>query len=425
MNTIKILNTIRSHASSEYRERVPVATQDNIAEIQAAMTDKSNFATANEFMSTLFNMVAVQDLHTKVFENPLKPLKRGKKPLGDTVIEIYNNFLKAKQYDREGKELFNRNLADTKVIMHKHNRENTYPVTVSQVDLQRAFTSYDNLDAYISNTIQTLYNSAELDEFILIKQLIKQAYDNNAMKVVTIADPNDSQVNAEKFIKTVKTISGDMQFPNSRNNAYLEAQDKDEEPLITFSRKSEQVLILDNATDVSLSVDVLAKIFNMSVADFNDTRKIVIDAFPDPAIRGALVDERFFQIYDDNIFFTRWNNPMGLYDNYYLHVFQTLSYSILSNATVFVVAGDTEEDENTTVDTFTVTKTLKDGVTSSNKKTSATEGSSYTTTLKGVAEGDAVTVAMAGADVTADVYNAETNMIVIEKVTGNIEITVA
>ena len=37
----------------------------------------------------------------------------------------------------------------------------------------------------------------------------------------------------------------------------------------------------------------------MSVAEFNDTRKIVIDAFPDPSIRACLVDEQFFQVYDD------------------------------------------------------------------------------------------------------------------------------
>lgn len=425
MDLVKILNTIRSNGTQTYKDRIPVATQNNIEEIQAAMIDSNNYQVANEFMSTLLNMIVKQVIHTKSFENPLKGLKKGKKPIGDTVQEIYVNFLKAKQFDPEGKELLNRKLADTKVLYHRMNRKDTYKVTVSDVELAKAFSGYDKLESYIQNTIQKLYDSAENDEFVLIKQLIKQAYDKKAMKVVYVDDPVESRENAEKFIKTVKIISGDMTFPNSNNNAYLEAQDTDKNPLITFSRKKEQVLILDNMTDVSLSIDVLAKIFNMSVAEFNDTQKIVIDAFPDPSIRGALVDKEFFQVFDDGTIFKRFENAEGLYDNYLLHVRQTLSYSILVNATVFVVAGDTEADENTTVDTFTVTKTLKDGVTSSNKRASATEGSSYTTTLKGVAEGDTVTVAMAGADVTADVYSAETNMIVIEKVTGNIEITVA
>lgn len=422
MDLVKILNTIRSNASSEYKTRIPEATQKNIAEVQEAMTTQENYGVANEFMATLLNMVAVQVLHHKIFENPMKSLKK-KKPLGDTVIEIYNNFLKAKQYDRAGNELLKRNLADTKVIMHRHNRENTYEVTVSQVDLNRAFASYENLESYIQNTIQTLYNSAELDEFILVKNLFKQAYEQKAMKVISVADPLLSPANAEAFIKQVKIISGDMCFPNSNNNAYLEAQDKDKEPLITFSRKPEQILILDNATDVTLSVDVLAKIFNMSVSEFNDTRKIVIDAFPHPGMRGALVDERFFQIYDENVFFTRFNNPKGLYDNYYLHVFQTLSYSILCNAVVFMVADDSDADGE--VETFSVTKTLKDGVKSSNTRKEVKEGSAYNTTLSGVADGDTVTVTMAGSDVTATAYSTETKTVSIAEVTGDIVITVA
>ena len=129
-----------------------------------------------------------------------------------------------------------------------------------------------------------------------------------------------------------------MSFPNDRNNSYLTAQSTDTKPITTFSRKSEQVLILDNATDVTVNVDVLASLFNMSVAEFNDTKKIVIDAFPDASIRGALVDEQFFQIFDDLYYVSSFKNEEGLYDNYYLHVWQTLAYSILVNGVVFKVA---------------------------------------------------------------------------------------
>jgi len=335
MNSQEILNTIRDNASKVYQETIPEATRTNIEQIQTAMTDGSNYAVANEFMDTLLNMIAKVEIITKNFNNPLKGLKRGKKVLGDTVQEIYTNFIKAKQYDKEGKELLNRELPDTNTIYHRMNRKDRYKITVNQEDLKKAFSSYDNLSAYISDIISKLTSSAELDEFTLMKQLIKQALDNNAIKVVNVDDPNLGEAEGKKFIKTVKMVSGDMTFPNSNNNAYTQAQDEDTVPLITYSKKPEQVLILDNATDVSLSIDVLASIFNMSVAEFNDTRKIVIDAFPDKTIRGCLVDERFFQVWDDNIFFTSFENPEGLYRNYYLHVWQTLAYSILVNGVVF------------------------------------------------------------------------------------------
>lgn len=423
MNLTNILNTIRDNASETYRERIPEATQNNIETIQEAMLSQENVLVANEFMNTLMNMLVKVVVHNKVFSNPLKGLKKGKKPLGDTVQEIYNNFLKGESYDPTGANLLQRKLPDTKVVYHRMNRKDKYKVTVNRMDLMKAFKSYENLEAYINSIITSLYNSAELDEFTLTKELIRQAIDNKAIKEVYVDDPTLGEAEGKKFIKTVKIVSGDMVFPNSNNNAYLEAQNDDTKPIITFSRKSEQVLIIDNATDVSVNVDVLASLFNMSVAEFNDTKKIVIDAFPVKDVRACLVDEQFFQIFDDLYYVSSFKNEEGLYDNYYLHVWQTLAYSILVNAVCFRVAKDTA-DENTTIDEFTITKTLKSGVTLGNKATKVTEGSSYKTLVKGVSESDSVTVTMGGSTING-VYDAATNVIEIDEVTGNIVITVA
>ena len=341
MNVIEILNTIRDNASATYQDRVPEATQTNIDTIQAIMVDGDPFV-ANEFMESLLNKIVKSVLITKSFQNPLKALKKGTKPLGDTVEEVYNNFIKGEAFNGTGDTtaLLGRKLPDTKVVYHRMNRKDKYTITVSPERLRKAFASYGALESYISNLITVLYNSAELDEFILTKQLIKTALDKNAVKVVEIADPLTSKENAQEFIKVVKTISGLMAFPSDAHNGYLTAQAKDKKPIVTFSKKNEQVLILDTATDVSVGVDVLASIFNMSVAEFNDTRKIVIDAFPDPAIRGALVDEQFFQIFDDAMFIKSFDNGESVYTNYFLHVWQTLAYSILVNAVVFKVAAE-------------------------------------------------------------------------------------
>lgn len=338
MNVIEILNTIRDNASATYQDRVPEATQTNIDTIQAIMVD-GDPVVANEFMESLLNKIVKSVLITKSFQNPLKALKKGTKPLGDTVEEVYNNFIKGEAFNGTGDTtaLLGRKLPDTKVVYHRMNRKDKYTITVSPERLRKAFASYGALESYISNLITVLYNSAELDEFILTKQLIKTALDKNAVKVVEIADPLTSKENAQEFIKVVKTISGLMAFPSDAHNGYLTAQAKDKKPIVTFSKKNEQVLILDTATDVSVGVDVLASIFNMSVAEFNDTRKIVIDAFPDPAIRGALVDEQFFQIFDDAMFIKSFDNGESVYTNYFLHVWQTLAYSILVNAVVFKV----------------------------------------------------------------------------------------
>lgn len=422
MNMTEILNTIRDNASEMYRERIPEATQTNIEEVQQAMCDPNNAVVTNEFMNTLLNMIIKQVIHSKLFSNPLKALKKGKKPLGDTIEEIYTNFIKADVYDQTGANLLQRKLPDTKTVFHRMNRQDKYKITVNPEQLFKAFASYDKLQSYIATIINSLYNSSELDEFILTKELLRQAYDNNAIVVVNVPDPLVSADNGKEFIRIVKTVSGDMVFPNSNNNAYLTAQSSDTKPIITFSRKEEQVLIIDNPTNVSVDINVLASIFNMSVAEFNETKKIVIDAFPDPDVRACLVDEAFFQIYDDLLMFREFQNPEGLYNNYYLHVWQTLAYSPLVNAVVFKVGTDSDHDGE--IETFDVTKTLPAGVTSSNRRKTVEEGDSYKTTLSGIKENHVVTVKLGTTDVTSTAYDSETNKINIATVTNDITIIV-
>lgn len=341
MDVIEIMNTIRDNASATYQERIPELTRNNLEAVRFAMIDDDNVVVANEFTNALLNKVFKQDIISKRFVNPLKSLKKGKKPVGDTVEEVYINFVKGAEYDPNiGAKMLERTLPDVKTLYHRMNYKMKYRQTFSQQALAKAFSSFEALESYFSGIITAMHNSADLDEFANMKQLLASALAANAMKKIDIADPLLSAENAQAFIKSVKTVSGLMAFPSADWNAYLTAQETDDKAITTFSRKSEQILILDTATDTGVSVDVLASTFNMSVADFNDTRKIVIDVFPDKNMRAALVDEQFFQIWDDLFLFKSFDNPEGLYDNYYLHVWQTMAYSILVNAVAFCVPAE-------------------------------------------------------------------------------------
>ena len=425
MDAIEVLNTIRDNASQAYQDRVPVATRNNIEEVGEAITDLNNAVVYNEFVDTLANMIYAPMLIKKSWFNPLGKFKKGKKTFGDTVEEIYNNFIKAQTFDQTGSSLLTRKLPDTKVVFHRMNRQDSYVLTDSPESLAKAFKSYEGLAEYLENLFTTIRNSAELDEYILMRQLFEEAYNNNAMVVVSVADPQASEANAKAFIKAVKTVSGDMAFANSNNNAYLTAQSDDNKPIVTFSRKDEQVLIVDNPTDVTCNIDVLASAFNKTVVEFNDTQKEVIDAFPVDGMIACLVDRNFFQVYDDLFTFREFENGLGLYRNHILHVWQTIGYSILCNAVAFVV-GEDQNSDGDIADEYTVTYTLKSGITSTNKRTKIVEGMSYKTTLKGdTLATDTVAVTMGGSTITTTAYTAETGVVKIDKVTGNITITVS
>ena len=425
MDAIEVLNTIRDNASQAYQDRVPVATRNNIEEVGEAITDLNNAVVYNEFVDTLANMLYAPMLIKKSWFNPLGKFKKGKKTFGDTVEEIYNNFIKAQTFDQTGSGLLTRKLPDTKVVFHRMNHQDSYVLTDSPESLAKAFKSYEGLAEYLENLFTTIRNSAELDEYILMRQLFEEAYNNNAMVVVSVADPQASEANAKAFIKAVKTVSGDMAFANSNNNAYLTAQSDDNKPIVTFSRKDEQVLIVDNPTDVTCNIDVLASAFNKTVVEFNDTQKEVIDAFPVDGMIACLVDRNFFQVYDDLFTFREFENGLGLYRNHILHVWQTIGYSILCNAVAFVVGSDQNSDGDI-ADEYTVSYTLKSGITSTNKRTKIVEGMSYKTTLKGDSLAtDTVAVTMGGNTITTTAYTASTGVVKIDKVTGNITITVS
>ena len=422
MDAIEILNTIRDNASQAYQDRVPEATRTNIEAVGEAITDLNNAVVYNEFINTLANMLYAPMLIKKSWSNPLGKFKKGKKTFGDTVEEVYNNFIKAQTYDQTGSGLLTRNLPDTKTVFHRMNRQDTYQLTDSPEALAKAFKSYEGVAEYIQNLFTTINNSAELDEYILMRQLIAQAYEANAMVVVPVADPLASKDNADAFIKTVKTVSGAMKFPNSDWNAYLTAQSSDNKAIVTFSNLDEQVFLVDNATNVSVAVDSLAYAFNKSILEWNETQKEVLDAFPIDGMVACLVDRNFFQVYDDLFTFREFENGLGLYRNHYLHVWQTLGFSPLTNAVAFVIASDQNSDGDI-ADEFTVTYTLKTGVTSTNKRAKVNEGMSYKTTLKGVKGTDTVTVTMGGANITSSAY--DDGVVSISKVTGDITITVA
>ena len=423
MDAIELLNTIRDNASQAYQDRVPEATRSNIAEVGEAITDLNNAVVYNEFINTLANMIYAPMLIKKSWSNPLGKFKKGKKTFGDTVEEVYNNFIKAQTYDQTGAGLLTRKLPDTKVVFHRMNRQDSYVLTDSPEALAKAFKSYEGVSEYLQNLFTAIRNSAELDEYVIMRELLAEAYDSGAMKAVAVADPQKSEANAKAFIKAVKTVSGDMTFPNSNWNGYLDVQSEDVKPIITFSNRDEQVLLIDNATDVACDVDVLAYAFGRDLLRFNTEVKQIVDAFPIEGMIAALVDSNFFQVYDDLFTFREFENGLGLYRNHILHVWQTIGYSTLVNSVAFIVSEDMNSDGDI-ADEYTVTYTLKTGVTSTNKRKTVLEGTTYKTTLKGVKGTDTVTVTVGGVT-DADAYDSDTGVVKISKVEGNIAITVA
>lgn len=346
MSLSTLLNTIRDNASAEYAARVPVSTDLNLTAVGDPILTYTNVQ--NEFLSLLINKIAMTIVHNKTAANPLAILKRGGVPLGFDVEEIFTNPAKAETFSGTiGETLLDVKKPDTKVLYHRLNRQDTYTVTVSRQMLKSAFTSFQSLENLIQSIANTLYSGDSYDEFILMKRLMRHAVLENKIKTIDVTAVTD-EASAKELVKAIQTTSKLMTFPSSNFNVYLAnkpAGDTGTDPLITWTPKEDQVLIIRSDLVSAINIDVLATAFNLGKVELNQMM-LEVDSFgedsgtdPDTEdeIYAILADKAWFQIYDNLTEMGEFYNAKGLYWNYFWHHWQTYSHSLFANAVAFIV----------------------------------------------------------------------------------------
>lgn len=373
--TIDILNVIRQNASYSYQNQVPeVTTTDDIPRVGEVLVGYP--ALANEFINALVNRIALVRVKSALFNNPYSALKKGYLEYGETVEEVFVNISKAVEFSAEkAKEReFKRTLPDVKSAFHVMNWRVMYPVTIQDDDLKRAFLSVDGVTDLISRIVDSVYTAAEYDEYLLFKYMLIKAVAHGKMYPKAV----DIESGINNAAKEFRSMSNLLPFMSTKFNA---------SGVHTTTPKENQYIFMDADFNASFDVNVLASAFNMDKADFigklhliddwttfdNDRFDVIranstqIEAVTDAELAlmkdviAVIVDDEWFQVYDNNIKFTETYVGSGLYWNYWLHNWKTISSSPFSNAVVFVKANSVgiEAPE-------TITLTVKDVVTSSN-----------------------------------------------------------
>lgn len=324
---VKLLNTIRANSSAVYQDRIPEATAENIHDVGDAIL---NFeAQANEFVNALINRIGLVILNNRMASNPLAAFKKGRLAVGETIEEVYIDVIKAQTYDPRAAQdtLFKRHLPNVLSVFHSVNSELNYPLTISNEQLRKAFLSYDSLDRFIAGLVDSMYKSATLDEFILMKQLISEYGEGGRFIVEPITAVTDAATAREAMIK-IKAVSDGMTiFNNAMNYAGV----------WTSTPKEDQYLITTPDFNARMDVDVLAAAFHMDKAEFAG-HVIVVDNIGDLAdngIEAILVDKNWYQVYDYLRTFKTAYNGEGLYWNYFYHAWTVYSLSPFSNAVAF------------------------------------------------------------------------------------------
>ena len=334
MDIITILNTIRSNNSALYNERVPEATRSNLEAVGSAIINYE--AVTNEFLNALVNRIAFTIVSNRRFKNPLSILKKGGKPFGTDIEEIFTNPASAKAFDGSGtSDMLEVTKPDVKTVFHRMNRQDKYPVSISTLQLQKAFTSANEMEKFINSIITAMYSGDEMDEYLLIRNVVAEGIKEN--KIVSVeVDYDGGETTSKDIIKIIKTLSLNFTFPSKEYNAYNQLnksgiEGKTITPCTTWTPKENQVILIRSDVDASTDVEVLAKAFNLDKTDFLK-RKIVVDSFGDVDTLCVICDEAIFQIYDDLYQVRSFDNGSNLTTNYWLHHWQTISMSLFANA---------------------------------------------------------------------------------------------
>ena len=327
--SISILNNIRANASTEYAERIPEATRDNIAAIGNALQTYEPLY--NEFCEALINKIGKTLIEGKLFKNKLARFKSGAILSQQDVEEIFVDMAKAGyEYDPEGTNALARTKDDNvKVVYHRMNRRNTYDITLGDLDFLRVFKSEATLDNYLAMKLNSVYSRAAHDEWLIMKELLAtyKNKDGNGIgyfdyEVPAITSENAPEA-AKDFVKTLRKAVTDVGFASDKYNAA---------GVTTWTDASDLVLLVNKDVLAEVDVEVLAKAFNMGKTDIQ-TAIVVMDDFGSLTdTYGLLIDKDFLRVFDTLSRMEPQRNAKGLFTVYYHHVQQILSCSPFKTA---------------------------------------------------------------------------------------------
>lgn len=351
-STIDILNTIRANASFSYQQSVPeISTYEQIPVVGDVIYGTPAFS--NEFINSLLNRIALVRIKSATFNNPYADLKKGYLEMGEVVEEIFVDIAKITLFKKEevSKEEFKRTIPDVKSAFHAINWRVKYPVTIEDEELRQAFTSIDGVTDMIAKIVDAMYRASEYDEFLLFKYMLIKGFNNRDIKVDEVAAATTLKGYAAEF----RGLSNEMLFLSNKYNAY---------PVRNNCPRERQRIFMDARFNAQFDVEVLASAFNMNKAEFlgrltlidnwtefdnerfaeiaaesNAISEVTSDELDAMAnVKAMIIDEEWFQVYDELTKFTETYAGSGLYWNYWLHNWKTISWSPFANAVAVVTA---------------------------------------------------------------------------------------
>ena len=360
-----ILNTIRNQIGGEFRANTPLVESQEDAKAYGLYVTGSGDA-RNSFMNSLINRIAQVMCLVRSYQNSLKQFKKGMLGPGEVIENVWVGLVMPEGWTQNPAnpgDVYKTNNPDNQATFHPVNSKLVYEITTNDAELSLAFTSESGVYDLVSRIVQRLTDSAEWDEYIMMKYVMAKAYLENEDAVKSV--PVLAAANADAIITEMKAVSNDMRFMNTDYNIAGVA---------THSPIEEQVFFLTAKSNAVLDVNALASAYNLSYKQFIGQQEMInsfgfteaeeerlneimsetaeaglIPGYTEftseektklAGIVGATIDRDFFMIFDKLYQMTSVFDQKHLNTNTFLHAWKVLSYNPFANSVFF------EEDSN-------------------------------------------------------------------------------
>ena len=343
------LNKIRELNTDNYQRYVPIIEDDTDISILSSPI-LNNQDVKNEFIISLINRIVYTQFETKFFRNPLRVLEGDRIPLGSAGQEIYVNPAKGRKFNGDDfAGILSKYEADVKVQYMNLNMDLQYPVSIQRQTLKKAFVSWGDLETFIEQLSNSLYNGAYIDQYKFTKYVMAGAYKDNKAIIETVSGVSD-EATAKAFITRARELFLNFQTPSNEYNAWSKMGGYGR-PITTWTNPEDIVFIISNKLRSYLDVNVLADAFNIdkttllgniiSVDNFdmyNDDGEKIFDG---SKVVGMIADKSWFRIKEQDMFLDTAYNPNNRTYQYYLNVIKMYNFSLFANGVIFATEAPT------------------------------------------------------------------------------------
>lgn len=340
----EIMNTVRAYAPDDYQSRIPAVTQGNVsAALKALNAYQPDW---NVFWDILHNRIGMVMVRQRSFENPLAISRRVSLRFGTQIQEMQVNLLRAKDYKKDDLNVWGIDGREPDIHQQFHtvNSRLKYEVVTPMADVIRgAFTEETSLSALMNSIYAKPYDSMENDEYLQMVDLFREYQDiegfyNVQVPAFGVGTPTDEAAEAgRQLTKAVRAMNTKLRFYSQDYSA-----EGRQAGLSTLSNNTYLVIGADQ--DASLTVDMLAYMFNENDGRLLADRIVVLPKLPVPGAQAFLVEDDFLLTADHlgPVMLTSPLNSLNMTQLRVLHVWRALSYSRFANAIMFSTAPSTE-----------------------------------------------------------------------------------